>query len=81
MRLIFISLSVLLFGCSKDDIVLPKQEYTMTIDSVLTQSGMNSLPLDGNGYYHLKLDNTKNQTIHYLYTFNTKFELHNFNNL
>lgn len=64
MRLIFISLSVLLIGCSKDDIVLPKQEYTMTIDSILTQSGMSSLPLDGNGYYHLKLDNTKNQTIH-----------------
>ena len=64
MRIIFISLSLLLLGCSKDDIPTPKKEYTLTIDSVLTQSGMSALPLDGNGYYHLKLDATKNQTVH-----------------
>jgi hypothetical protein len=65
MRIIFVSIVVLLFGCSKDEnMPLPKKEFTLSIDSVLTQSGMSSLPLDKNGYYHLKLDETKNQTVH-----------------
>jgi hypothetical protein len=64
MRIIFISLSVLLFSCSKEDVIAPKKEFTLSIDSVLTQTGMKSLPLDINGYYHLKLDETKNQTVH-----------------
>jgi hypothetical protein len=57
-------ISFILFSCNKEDIPTPKKEYTLTIDSVLTQTGMKSLPVDGNGFYHLKLDSTKNQTIH-----------------
>lgn len=64
MRIVFVSLTMFLFGCSKEDVVTPKKEFTLSIDSVLTQSGMRSLPKDKNGFYHLKLDETKNQTIH-----------------
>jgi hypothetical protein len=46
-----------LFSCSKEEIkiIKPIENYTLTIDSVLTQTGMQSLPKDVNGYYHLKL--------------------------
>ena len=53
-----------LFSCSKDDtIVTLKKEFTLVIDSVLNQSGTNSLPKDSNGFYHLKLINSNNQTL------------------
>lgn len=45
----------LIVGCSKDEQTLPIVNYTLSIDSVLTQSGNKSLPKDGNGYYHLKI--------------------------
>ena len=64
MKIVLVSLSLLLLGCSKDDVILPQRQYTLSIDSVLTQSGMKSIPKDVNGYYHLKLDQTKNQTVH-----------------
>jgi hypothetical protein len=52
-----------LFSCSKEDtIVTPKKEFTLVIDSVLNQSGTKSLPKDSNGFYHLKLINSNNQT-------------------
>ena len=53
-----------LVGCSKDEYIEPIKEYTFTIDSVLNQSGTTSLKKDNNGYFHLKLLPTKNQTIH-----------------
>jgi hypothetical protein len=56
-------LSVLI-SCSKDDEIVPLKEYSFTIDSVLTQTGLRSLPQDNNGFYRLKLDVTKNQSIH-----------------
>ena len=53
-----------LFSCSKDDsIKIYKKEFTLVIDSVLNQSGTKSLPKDSNGFYHLKLINSNNQTL------------------
>jgi hypothetical protein len=56
-----------LFSCSKDDLeIIPKEtnNYTLSIDSVLTQNGKMSIPKDNNGVYHLKLyyTNSKQQT-------------------
>jgi hypothetical protein len=48
MRIVFVSLTMFLFGCSKEDVVAPKKEFALSIDSVLTQSGMSSLPKDKN---------------------------------
>lgn len=54
-----------LFGCTKDvEIPIPKKTYTLEISGVLNQTGIGYLPLDANGYHHLKLDRTKNQTVH-----------------
>ena len=54
-----------LFGCTKDvEIPIPKKTYTLEINGVLNQNGNGYLPKDVNGYYHLKLDKTKNQTVH-----------------
>ena len=56
MKYILIPLTFLfVIGCSKEDDVIPIQNYSLTIDSVLTRSGNQSLPLDQNGYYHLKI--------------------------
>lgn len=54
-----------LFGCTKDiDIPIPTKTYTLQINGVMNQNGIGSIPKDSNGYYHLKLDKTKNQTVH-----------------
>jgi hypothetical protein len=54
-----------LFGCAKDiEIPIPPKTYTLEINGVMNQNGIGSLPKDVNGYYHLKLDRTKNQTVH-----------------
>ena len=50
-----IPLLILLSACSKEDEFIPQKEYTFTIDSVLTQNGLWSLPKDQNGLYHLKI--------------------------
>lgn len=50
-------ISLLLFGCNVTDTDI---EYTEPIDLVLD----GRTDLDSNGYYHLTLDSTKNQTIH-----------------
>jgi hypothetical protein len=50
-----IPLLILLSACSKEDEFIPQKEYTLTIDSVLTQNGLRSLPKDQNGLYHLKI--------------------------
>lgn len=60
-RLILI---ILLFtGCSKEALFLSNKTYSLKIDSVLNSSGTQSILYDVNGYYHLKLDATKNQTL------------------
>ena len=56
-----IPLLILFSACSKDDVVVPQKNYTFSIDSVLTQSGTKSLPIDANGFYHLKLIPNANQ--------------------
>ncbi|MEY3824952.1 MAG: hypothetical protein RLZZ13_914 [Pseudomonadota bacterium] len=50
-----IPLLILFSACSKDDVIVPQKNYTFSIDSVLTQSGTKSLPIDANGFYHLKI--------------------------
>jgi hypothetical protein len=59
-----ISLLILFSACSKDDVAVPQKNYTFSIDSVLTQTGKNSLPKDANGFYHLKLIPNANQQPH-----------------
>ena len=53
----------LLAGCSKEDFLLSKKTYSLKIDSVLNSSGTRSILYDNNGYYHLTLDATRNQTL------------------
>lgn len=54
-----------LVGCTKDvETPSPQKTYTLKINGVMNQNGIGSLPKDNNGYYHLKLDKTKNQTVH-----------------
>lgn len=50
-------------SCSQEDFMIAKKNYTIKIDSVLNSSGTKSLFFDANGYYHLILDVTKNQTL------------------
>jgi hypothetical protein len=50
-----IPLLILFAACTKKDEYIPQKEYTFTIDSVLTQNGLRSLPKDQNGLYHLKI--------------------------
>jgi hypothetical protein len=50
-----IPLLILFTACTKEDEYIPQKEYTITIDSVLTQNGLKSLPKDQNGFYHLKI--------------------------
>jgi len=62
-----IPLLILFSACSKEDIVLPRieEKVTLSIDSVLTRNGVQSLPKDINGFYHLTLDRTSlNQQSH-----------------
>ena len=59
-----IPLLILFSACSKDDVVVPQKNYTFSIDSVLTQTGKNSLSIDANGFYHLKLIPNSNQQPH-----------------
>jgi hypothetical protein len=59
-----IPLLILFSACTKDDVVVPQKNYTFSIDSVLTQSGTKSLPIDANGFYHLKLIPNSNQQPH-----------------
>ena len=58
-----IPLLFLFSACTKDDIIVPQKNYTLVIDSVLNQSGTKSLLKDSNGFYHLKLINSNNQTL------------------
>lgn len=46
---------LLLIACEKTEIVSPPKEYTLSIDSVLTQNGIRSLNKDQNGLYHLRI--------------------------
>ena len=56
-----IPLLILFSACSKDDVTVPQKNYTFSIDSVLTQGGTKALPIDANGFYHLKLIPNSNQ--------------------
>ena len=48
---------IVLFGsCTKDDVIVPKSNIQMELDG--------RLPKDMNGYYHLTLNTSSNQTIH-----------------
>jgi hypothetical protein len=56
-----IPLLILFSACTKDDVIVPQKNYTFSVDSVLTQDGTKSLPIDANGFYHLKLIPNSNQ--------------------
>jgi hypothetical protein len=62
-RQVLILILCVFAGCSKEDMLFSKKTYSLTIDSVLNSSGTRSVLYDNNGYYHLKLDATKNQTL------------------
>jgi hypothetical protein len=61
-----IPLLILFSACTKEvEIPKPVKTYSIQIDSVLNQSGVNSLPKDSNGLYHLKITNSNsNQQAH-----------------
>jgi len=56
---------VLLCACEKEVTkpIPPQHTIQFTIDSALTSNGTHSLPIDKNGFYHLTMDNSKNQTL------------------
>jgi hypothetical protein len=57
MKISWLLICGLLFSsCSKEDILIPQSNITMELDG--------RLPKDANGYYHLKLNQSSNQTIH-----------------
>ena len=56
-----IPLLILFSACTKEDVIVPQKNYTFSVDSVLTQNGTKSLPIDANGFYHLKLIPNANQ--------------------
>ena len=60
-----IPLLFILIGCSKEEeaLILSKKTFSLKIDSVLNSTGTRSILYDNNGYYHLKLDVTRNQTL------------------
>ncbi len=65
---------VLLFvlsACEKTEYFQPEYYYEIRIDSVLNRTGSKSIPIDSNGYYHLKIDNpySKQQTHRVVGTF------------
>jgi hypothetical protein len=62
-RQVLILIICVFAGCSKEDMLFSKKTYSLTIDSVLNSTGTRSVLFDNNGYYHLKLDPTKNQTL------------------
>lgn len=65
MKILPIIAIVLLCACNKEVTtpIPPQHTITFTIDSALSSNGKQSLPLDRNGFYHLTMDNTKNQTL------------------
>jgi len=56
---------MVLMACNKDIITPIPQTHTITftIDSALNSNGKQSLLLDNNGFYHLVLSTTSNQTL------------------
>ena len=42
----------------EDNMIEPIHTYELSIDSLLTENGNQSLPIDSNGYYRLTLDST-----------------------
>ena len=56
---------VLLCACEKEVTkpIPPQHTISFTIDSALSSNGKQRLPIDKNGFYHLIMDNSKNQTL------------------
>jgi hypothetical protein len=56
---------VLLCACEKEITkpIPPQHTISFTLDSALSSNGKQSLPLDKNGFYHLKLSPYSNQTL------------------
>ena len=59
-------LGILFFcACEKEVTkpIPPQHTISFTLDSALSSNGAQSLPIDKNGFYHLRMDNSKNQTL------------------
>ena len=54
---------LLFVACEKTYVSQPEKIYELSVDSVLTKDGLRSLPKDINGFYKLRLDTTRNQTL------------------
>ena len=65
MKLLSIIGIVLLCACEKESTkpIPPQHTISFTIDSALSSNGKQSLQLDNNGFYHLKLSPYSNQTL------------------
>ena len=65
MKKLIIFVSLLSIGCAETEYdIKPKENYSLSIDSVLTQTGTQSVPKDRNGNYHLKLIPTPKQQVY-----------------
>lgn len=61
-KLILFASTLFLFSCfEKEEEIQPIQKYKISVDSILTQTGKQSLPKDKNGFYHLKLNSSPKQ--------------------
>ena len=65
MKILSIIGIILLCACNKEvtQPISNQHTITFTIDSALSANGKQSLPLDNNGFYHLTLSKTTNQTL------------------
>lgn len=55
---------VVFISCQKKEDFTPLLNYDFSIDSVLTQTGIKSLPKDVNGLYHLKINTVGSSQSH-----------------
>lgn len=64
MKKVLIILGIVgIISCNKEVTTTPTKSYSISIDSVLTTDGTRKVPMDVNGYWHVKLDTTINQNI------------------
>lgn len=59
----YIIIILLISGCTFIDLENQKDLYELEIKGVLTEDGLDTLSRDKNGYYHLRLNRYRNQTV------------------
>lgn len=72
-KVAFFILGLILISCQIEEIVpihqstersISQVKYSIKIDSVLTEDGIRSIPIDRNGYYHVKITKLTSQQFH-----------------